>query len=131
MTSDEVLAFRVRAVRSGSWWAITVPELPGVFSQAKRLDQVETMAREAIAMMLEVDSDQIGKIEVDIVPPARAAALIGIMHDALATAREATDTAASARREAARVLRADGLPMRDVGRLLGLSHQRVSQILAD
>jgi len=89
------------------------------------------MAREAIAMMRDVDADQISKIEVEIVPPARAAALIGTMHDALATAREATDTAAAARREAARVLHADGLPMRDVGRLLGLSHQRVSQILAD
>ena len=130
MTTEEAHGHRVRAVRSGSWWAITVPELPGVFSQARRLDQVETMAREAIAMMLEVDADQVGRIEVDVVPPPRAAALIGTMNDALETAREATETVASARREAAKVLRADGLPMRDVGRLLGLSHQRVSQILA-
>lgn len=130
MTSDGTHGYRVRAVRSGSWWAITVPELPGVFSQARRLDQVETMAREAIALMLDVDADQIGRIEVEVVPPLRAAALIGTMNDALETAREATETAASARREAAKVLRADGLPMRDVGRLLGLSHQRVSQILA-
>jgi len=131
MTSDDVQGFRVRAVRSGSWWSITVPELPGVFSQARRLDQVEAMAREAIAMMLDVDTGQIGPIELDVVPPEPAADLIGTMHDALETAREATETAASARREAARALRADGLPMRDVGRLLGLSHQRVSQILAD
>ena len=130
MTSDETHGYRVRTVRSGSWWAITVPELPGVFSQARRLDQVETMAREAIAMMLDVDSEQIGRIEVEVVPPPRAAALIETMNDALKAAREATETAASARREAATALRADGLPMRDVGRLLGLSHQRVSQILA-
>jgi len=131
MTSEEAHGYRVRAVRSGSWWAVTVPELPGVFSQARRLDQVETMAREAIAMMLDVDADRIGRIEVEVVPPPRAAALIGTMNDALEIAREATDTAGSARREAAKALRADGLPMRDVGRLLGLSHQRVSQILAD
>ena len=37
---DETRAYRVQAVRSGSWWAITVPGLPGVFSQEKRLDQV-------------------------------------------------------------------------------------------
>ena len=131
MTADEAHGYRVRAVRSGTWWAMTIPELPGVFSQARRLDQVEAMAREAIAMMLDVGTDQIGQIEVEIVTPAPAAALIGTMHDALDTAREATETAASARREAAKALRADGLPMRDVGRLLGLSHQRVSQILAD
>ena len=62
---DETRGFRVRAVRSGNWWSITVPELPGVFSQVKRLDQVEAMAREAIAMMLEVDTDRIGRIEVE------------------------------------------------------------------
>ena len=53
------------------------------------------------------------------------------MNEALDAARQATETAASARRDAARALRADGLPMRDVGWLLSLSHQRVSQILAD
>jgi len=130
MASEEMQGYRVRAVRSGSWWAVTVPELPGVFSQARRLDQVETMAREAIAMILDADADQIGRIELEVEPPPRAAALIGTMNDALEAAREATETAASARREAAEALRADGLPMRDVGRLLGLSHQRVSQILA-
>ncbi len=62
---DETRAYRVRAVRSGSWWAITVPELPGVFSQARRLDQVEAMAREAIAMMLDVDTCRIALIEVE------------------------------------------------------------------
>ena len=88
------------------------------------------MAREAIAMMLGVDAEQIGGLEVEVVPPPRVAALIDTMNDALEAAREATETAASARRQAAMALRADGLPMRDVGRLLGLSHQRVSQILA-
>ena len=34
-------SYRVEAVRSSDWWSITVPELSGVFSQAKRLDQVE------------------------------------------------------------------------------------------
>ncbi len=131
MTSDAVRGFRVRAVRSGNWWAITVLDLPGVFSQSRRLDQVEPMAREAIALLLDVETSQIGPIDVDIVPPAPAAALIGKMNEALDAAHRATETATSARREAARALRADGLPMRDVGRLLGLSHQRVSQILAD
>ena len=36
----------------------------------------------------------------------------------------------TARREAAQLLREEGLPIRDVGELIGVSHQRVSQILA-
>ena len=30
------------------WWAVRVLELPGVLTQARRLDQVEKFAREAI-----------------------------------------------------------------------------------
>jgi hypothetical protein len=41
--------------RSGRWWAISVPELKGVHTQARRLDQAEAMAREAIALMLDAD----------------------------------------------------------------------------
>ena len=36
----------------------------------------------------------------------------------------------AARREVAQLLREEGFPIRDVGELIGVSHQRVSQILA-
>lgn len=52
------------AQRDGSWWAITVPELDGVFSQARRLDRVEYMARDVISLMLEVPADS---FDVDVV----------------------------------------------------------------
>ena len=61
---------RVEAVRSGDWWAITVPDLRGVFSQAKRLSQVEATAREAIAMMLDIDESEVGPVDVQVQPPA-------------------------------------------------------------
>jgi predicted RNase H-like HicB family nuclease len=41
--------------RAGHWWAISVPELKGVHTQARRLDQVAVIAEEAIALMLDVD----------------------------------------------------------------------------
>ena len=56
--------YRVDVVRSGAWWAITVPALDGVFSQSKRLDQVEDAAREAISLMLEIDEGDVGDLDV-------------------------------------------------------------------
>lgn len=123
-------SYRIQAVRSGGWWAITVPELDGVFSQAKRLDQVEANAREAIAMMLDIDENDVGDLEVQVTPPPSVAHLLEALRSSEATADKATAEVARIRREAAQALRKEGLPMRDVGELIGVSHQRVSQILA-
>ena len=43
--------------RSGDWWAVSVPEIKGLHTQAQRLDQVEGLVREAIALMLDVEPD--------------------------------------------------------------------------
>jgi predicted transcriptional regulator len=45
-------------------------------------------------------------------------------------AEDARQAAAHAQRRAAERLRASGLSVRDIGHILGVSHQRVSQVLA-
>ncbi len=41
--------YKAHAARSGRWWAVEVPDVPGVFTQTRRLDQVAPAAREAIS----------------------------------------------------------------------------------
>ena len=132
VTDETALAndYRVEVVRSGAWWAITVPALDGVFSQTKRLDQVEDSAREAISLMLNVDESEIGALDVVVTPPAGVADLLDALQESTVAADEAARLAAATRREVAELLRAEGLPLRDVGVLIGVSHQRVSQLLA-
>jgi predicted RNase H-like HicB family nuclease len=50
---------------TGGWWAIEVPELPAVFSQARRLEQVSAMARDAVAAFLDVSPDS---VEIEVRP---------------------------------------------------------------
>ena len=119
----------VEVTRSGGWWAIRVPDLPGVFSQCRRLDQVDEHVREAIALMLDADDSEVGTIDVTIVSPPEIAELVQTVEQAEHTARDAVEAAARARKEAAQTLLDQGYPMRDIGRLIGISHQRVSQIL--
>ncbi len=132
VTDETALAndYRVDVVRSGAWWAITVPALDGVFSQTKRLDQVEDSAREAISLMLNVDEGEIGALDVVVTPPAGVADLLDALQESTVAADEAARVAAATRREVAELLRAEGLPLRDVGVLIGVSHQRVSQLLS-
>ena len=49
--------YRVEIVRDDGCWVISVPELRGVFSEARRREDVEAMARDAVALYLDVPED--------------------------------------------------------------------------
>lgn len=117
------------AERGDGWWAITVPELRGVFSQARRLARVEPMARDAISLMLDIPADSFD-VQVREVLDPEADVLVAEAIQARADATEHQRIAARKSREAVRTLDRLGLPQRDIGRVLHLSHQRVAQLLA-
>ena len=117
------------AERGDGWWAITVPELRGVFSQARRLGRVESMARDAIALFLDIPADSFEVTVREVIDP-EADVLVAEAIQARADAIEHQRIAARKSREAVRTLDRLGLPQRDIGRVLHLSHQRVAQLLA-
>lgn len=47
--------YRALIQKSGMYWAISVPEISGLYSQALSRDTVEEMTREAIAFWFETD----------------------------------------------------------------------------
>ncbi|MGD0019572.1 MAG: hypothetical protein ABSD62_10000 [Candidatus Limnocylindrales bacterium] len=121
--------YRVTAVRSGRWWAIEAPQLRGVHSQARRLDQVDSMAREAIALMLDVPEDSFDvTIEPDLASLGALQVSIQEALEARQTAEQAHDRASTAMRHAVGEIRSSGYTSRDAGMLLGVSNQRISQI---
>lgn len=46
--------YLVRAKPDEGWWAISVPDLPGVHTQAATVEEIEPMVRDAIALYLSV-----------------------------------------------------------------------------
>lgn len=119
------MKYTAECVRSGNWWAITVPEIKGVFSQARRLDQVEAMAREAIALMLNVSPNT---FDVEVKPEVPGE--VARARKARTELRRAEESAEEATKSAARALLEKGYTVRDAGKLLGISPQRVSQLTA-
>lgn len=119
--------YRVAAERTATgWWVLEVPEV-GAVSQVRRLDQIADEMREAVAYLAGVDESM---VEFDVRPslsPELEAARerVRSLH---AAADRATSEAAAASRSTARRLRSEGLPVRDVGTLMGISPQRVSQL---
>jgi predicted RNase H-like HicB family nuclease len=120
--------YMVRAERCDGWWALEVPEVPGLFSQARRLDHAEGTARDALATMLDLDPESFQLEVVPMLDDETSAVLDDVLQarDGLARARR---HAAGATQQAIQVLiRRDGLTMRDARRVLGVSSQSVAQL---
>ena len=118
-----------RAVRSGGWWAIDVVEVAGLHTQARRLDQVEAMVLDAATLLTGRPEEQFAVTVVPALPEAdqQVVQTARARSGALAAAERA---AAQASRTAVARLREDGLTVRDVAAIMGISPQRVSQLAA-
>lgn len=119
--------YRVTAERTPTgWWALEVPEV-GAVSQVRRIDQIEDEMREAVAYLAGVDESEV-QFEIDPVLSPELQARAAEVRSLHAAAEEASARAAAASREVARSLRAQGLSVRDVGTVMDVSPQRVSQL---
>jgi predicted RNase H-like HicB family nuclease len=119
--------YTATAVRDGGWWAIEVPALPGVFTQARRLDQAEAMVRDVVSLWLHVPGDS---FDVGIEP------MLGPVADLVREAIVARQASEQAERQAsasmlmaATTLVDSGLTLRDTGTILNVSYQRIQQIV--
>lgn len=121
-------SYTVTARRDGRWWFVRVPQVPGAITQARRLDQVEAMAREVVSLLMEVDPDAFD-LDVQAAIPDELREDLARARDLRRQAERAQAEAATLVREVARKLREQGLTMADVGAVLGVSFQRASQLL--
>jgi len=121
--------YTARCQRAGDWWAISVPELRGVHTQARRLQGVEAIARDAIALLMDIDPDSFD-IRLEPVLPNDLQKRVGraqkVRREAEVLQREAAKVSAEV---ASDLVRGAHLTVRDAGRVLGISHQRVAQLL--
>lgn len=114
------------ATRTGDWWAVEVPAIPGLFTQAKRLDQIPALIEDA-AGMLGVDVAA-ADVRVEAMLSAEDRALVELAHATRSAARNAEAEASAASRAVVARLRGEGLTVRDVATVIGVSPQRVSAL---
>lgn len=117
--------YRVTAERDDGYWLLRVVELDKA-TEVRRLDQADEYVRDLVRIHTGRRADSfdwsLEPIDMPVVDHARELreqAAIAAQHAAAGTAEAVTQ------------LHERGLPMRDIGVLLGLSHQRVAQLLDD
>ncbi|MEU6791641.1 hypothetical protein ABZ907_08100 [Nonomuraea wenchangensis] len=126
--------YTITAGRSGSWWALTVcgPGLKRDYhTQVKRLEHAEEMARDLVATMLDVDVSEVdADFELTVADEDVAAELEATLLARLA-ARVAKQQAAEVTQTTVADLASRGYVHRDIGYLLGISHQAVGKLLQE
>src|ERR1019366_2533676 len=125
----EVKTYRADVERDGRFWHIRVPEV-GRSTQARHVRDIEPMARDLIAVMEDVPADSF-LVDVDIALPDEVRKDLDLSADLRQQAATSQHAAAELTRHAARRLHDDGLTLRDIGKLLDVSHQRAHQLVEE
>lgn len=86
--------YTAKATRDEGWWTVEVEEVPGLFTQTKRLDQIPDMVRDALTLFPEVEDDP-ATAKIVVVPQGE----MGQWSQAVRAKREAAE---KARHDAAR-----------------------------
>lgn len=110
------------------WWAVSVPEVPGAFTQCRRLDQVEDNLAEVLKLMTGEDRTRY-ELHFDVHFSERADKLAGIAREIRSEVEHLTRELQSATRAAAIEIHEGGANYRDVGWMLGIAHQRAHQLV--
>lgn len=114
-------------------WVVTFDD-PDVSTWATTLEKARAAAREALAVTLGHDSvddlQRAVRVVDDVTVPAAVKADVDLVVTERARIEEEVARLQSARQRAIEALAAAGWSVRDVGTLVGLSHQRVAQTLA-
>ena len=120
--------YRATATRDGRWWAVEIHGFPpnyAAVTQGRDLNEAETNARKATALLLNVRESE---VEIDL-HVNEADEVVAEVERARARRKEAAQEEQATLVRAARRLVDQGMTQRDAARLLGLSFQRVHQLL--
>lgn len=117
-----LMIYRVEIEPDGKYWNISVPQIQRV-TQARTLGEVESMAKDLISIMTEERDPQ---IEVQMHLPSLVEEALRLKIEA----KEAERRAQQSMIGAVRLLHDEGVPYREIGQIMGISHQRAQQLVS-
>jgi len=111
--------------REGKYWLVYIDGTTGL-TQARRYEEVTAMAREYVAL---VENVPLHDVTIDAISVKGASETLAQAIADRQTAAALEMAATRQIREIARKLRADSVPLTEIGQIMGVSHQRVAQLL--
>jgi predicted RNase H-like HicB family nuclease len=124
------VTYQVLLERDDEAWLARVPSVPGCHTYGRSLDQARRRIREALALW--VDDAGTADLAFDVRLPRELRREVDRARSARDRSREAQLLAADeVRRAATDLTERLGLSRRDAAELVGLSHQRIQQLLSE
>jgi len=124
----EMTSYTATARRGTRRWVVQCDQVPGAITEVTRLDQAAEYLREAISFVAQVNEADV-HVTINPVVDAAIAAELREVENLRTRARTADQEAAALHRSVAAHLQGEGLTLRDIGTILGLSYQRAQQLL--
>jgi predicted RNase H-like HicB family nuclease/DNA-binding CsgD family transcriptional regulator len=129
-TEETVKTYTARLEKEADGrWSVELEEEPRVHTWGKTIDQALNRMREAAALWFQTDEASIDLVPQPILPKTTGRT-VEQARKAREQARSADRLAIEQTRKAAAALTSRGISMRDAAAILGISHQRVHQLLA-
>lgn len=123
--------YEATAVREGKWWMVSIPAIDGL-TQARRLREAAEMAREYIAASQNLPLEKVD-VELRFAPIGGiedVAEQVATINNERTRAAELERSASRQATELAQRLAAADVPVRDIGAILHVSHQRAHQLVS-
>lgn len=122
--------YEATVTRDGKWWMISIPSIG--LTQSRRLASADQMAADLVAVTLDIDVDDV-EIELRFEQVGAVNDISRSLREIRAEREQASLLEQTARKrtsELARQLAREDVPVRDIGTILGVSHQRAHQLLS-
>lgn len=121
--------YQVRVTRDGKFWLIHVPAVER-WTQARKLGEIHEMAQDLIEIMTGTPGETID-LDITISLPAEVQERLDRAAELRSQASRAQGQAAEEEfSSAARTLHDQGMSMREIGEVLGISYQRAHQLVS-
>ncbi|MCL2595356.1 MAG: hypothetical protein FWD83_07550 [Promicromonosporaceae bacterium] len=122
--------YQAIVTREDGWWMVHVPEIDGL-TNSRRLADAEQMARELIAVTLDLEPEGVAvTVTLDAIEGIAVRETLDAMAAERAEAARLEADARTRQQALARELSARAIPLRDIGAIFGVSHQRAAQLVA-
>lgn len=124
---EEMTSFTATATQDGRWWVIQCDQYPGAISQVQQLAKAANIHREAISFVTELPVEDIDVV-VKVALPESVTKRLHDGDQMRLRAEEMKQQAQANISSAAIQMRAEGMTLRDIAFVLGVTYQRVYQL---